>query len=129
MDSWEQNLSVKTTQAIIEILNNLETQIPVVRSRARVIGTPAEDVIFGELKAERQRLRGLYQKITATRHSNIVAAELANLQGREKQVEYMIEGWSYAKEVDKTLDRRIEICKKVLNERREQEQDRRIGDE
>ena len=129
MDSWESNLRAKTTKAVIDELTMLEVQIPVVRSRARVIGTPAEEAIFAELEAEALRLRLLYKSIDTKRHANIVAAELADLQGREKQVQFMIEGWRSAKEADKMLDTRIRICKNLIKERREMEQSRRIGNE
>ena len=129
MDSWETNIGLKTTQAIIDELTSLEAQIPIVRARARVIGTPAEEVIFAELEAETLRLRKMYATIDTTSHSNIVSAKLAELQGREKQVQYMIDGWTYAKEIDKKLDNRIRICKKAINDRRQQEQNRRIGNE
>jgi len=71
MDSWESNLRAKTTKAVVDELTVLEAQIPVVRSRARVIGTPAEEAIFAELEAEALRLRLLYKSIDTKRHANI----------------------------------------------------------
>ena len=129
MNSWQTRLNRMDHRELVEELTSLELQIPVVRSRAKVIGTPAEAVIFDELNAERSRLRKEYSRIPTSTHPNIVATALAKLQGKEEQVAYLIKGWEYAKERNSTLDTQIEFCKKLITERREHEQTRRIGNE
>jgi len=129
MDQWQARLKQMNTQALVEELTSLELRIPLVRSRAKVIGTPAEAVILGELSGELSRLQKEYASISTTVHTNIVATMLAKLQGREDQVKDMIEMWKCAKEADRTLDTRISFCKKLIAERRKHEQSRRIGNE
>jgi len=129
MDKWQTRLKNMTRLGLIEELTSLELQIPLVRARAKVIGTPAEKVVLSELDAELFRLQKEYINITTSTHPNIVATSLAELQGRQKEVQDIIAMWKYAKEADRTLDTRINFCKKLIAERREHEQSRRIGNE
>ena len=129
MESWQNRISGKTLEGIIEEMTLLEKQIPLMRSRARVIGTPAEEVIFEELNAEVNRICRDYINISTSMHPNAVATKLAELQGRQRQTQFLIDGWKCAKESNRTLDTRIEFCKKLITERREQAQNRRIGNE
>jgi hypothetical protein len=129
MDQWQNKFKGMTVDGLIAELTILEKQIPLVRSRAKVIGTQAEKVILGELDAELSRLQKEYINITTSTHPNIVATSLAELQGRQKEVQDIIAMWKYAKEADRTLDTRINFCKTLITERREHEQSRRIGNE
>jgi len=129
MDSWQARISRLSTQALVEELTSLEMGLPLVRSRAKVIGTPAEAIVLGELDAELTRLRKEYINITTSTHPNIVATSLAHLQGRETQVQDLIEMWKDAKDADSTLDTRIKFCKKQIKERQQQAESRRIGNE
>ena len=126
MEQWQTQLTNMSQQDLAEELTRLEVQLPIVRSRAKVIGTPAEAVVIGELNYELARIQKEYASITTTAHTSIVATMLAKLQGKEEQVKWMLGGWKYAQEADRTLDTRINFCKKLITERRANEEDRRM---
>ncbi len=129
MEKWEQSLRAQTTESIVSTLTHMqEREQPLVRERARVIGTPAEETVIKELEAERDRIRKLYRGINTKIHANIVIAQLCEIQGQEKQVDDMLSMWRYAQDAAKTLDTRIALCKEILKERRVTMEKRRIGD-
>jgi hypothetical protein len=125
---YRQQMAGKTDADVEKELATLtENDGPLAAERAKVVDTPAGKLIIKELKQQLGAILREYSAISVLRHSNVVQADLANMQGKEEEVRKLLYMWLHAKEEDKKVDINIRICQVILKDRRKNADKRRIG--
>lgn len=127
---YKRHMESKTDAQIVEEYEYISTEAgPLARDRAKVMRSPAAEIVICELESQLSAVHKSYSKINVARHANIVQADLANMQGRESIIDGLLSMWKNAEETKKTVDTQARICQEILESRREYAAKRRIGHE
>lgn len=120
------NFSGKTTDALIDEMKSLDAKKSLAKDRMKVARSDAGKVMIEDLKYEIERIRSLYITINHSRHTNIIASELAVLQGREHALTAQLKKWTDAKNDYEKVDKELKICQKEIVTRNEETKNRSI---
>jgi hypothetical protein len=118
-----------TDEALSHTLMNLQKDRELANSRHNYAKTDAGKSFIKGLQTSLENIRKSYINIKADKHSSLVMAELASVQGREKEILFQLRIWTGAKDIVKKVDNEITECKKVLVARTAIKQKRRLDNE
>jgi len=94
--------------------SELENDLKVAIRRKHAATSDAGKVIIKELTDALERRRRGYKSISTNQRANVVLAQLAELQGKEEEIEQQIAMWNNSEKLHETLDLQLKTCNKRI---------------
>jgi len=92
----------------------LENDLGVAIQRKHAATSDAGKIVIQELADALERRRRGYKSISTNQRANVVLAQLAELQGKEEEIEQQIAMWTNSENRHETLDLALKRCNKRI---------------